>query len=77
MHNLVVHVTPGPGSFSAAAKRGPQEHNAVSTSPEMAARMAAAGLLRLHLADVQAVKAADGIWTATPRHGALIAGGTP
>lgn len=73
----LVTIETAAGGFTAYARQGAREHQATATSPELAARLAAAGLHGLQLIDVRgAERLKPGTWSCTFRHGALVQEGS-
>jgi hypothetical protein len=73
MVSQLITVATEAGCFVAYARSGTLEHEATSTSAELAVRLAAAGVHRLQLVDVaSAQRLQPGTWRVTFRHGALV-----
>lgn len=67
MSAVLVSVDTASGGFAATARQGVREHEAMASSPELAARLAASALLALELPDVRAEWVSPGVWRAIPR----------
>ena len=63
--SLIVNVETGSCGFVAYARQGGREGFASSTSPELAARLAAGVLLNLEVHYVRAERKQPGVWAAT------------
>lgn len=65
MSSVIVNVDTGAGGFTAYAKQGPREHSSTATSPELAARLAAAELFQQPIDHVRAERKQPGVWHAS------------
>lgn len=65
--SVLVSVDTASGGFCATARQGGREHDAMASSPELAARLAASALLGRELHDVRAERVKPGVWRAIPR----------
>lgn len=73
MPSQLVTVVTEAGAQTAYARADGREHQATSSSAELAARLAAAGVHRVQLPDVaSAERLREGMWRVTFRHGALV-----
>lgn len=69
----LVTVESSPCGYIAYARKGPREHQVKSTSADLAARLAAAGLHQRCLVDVKSVAHIGArVWQVYFRHGALV-----
>lgn len=64
--SIIVHVHTGAG-FTATARQGAHESQAVANSPAFAAQLAAANLLGLEVSSVAVERKQPGVWVAVQR----------
>lgn len=64
--SLIVQVETGVG-FTATARQGTHETQAVANSPAFAAQLAAGNLLGLEPENIAVERKAPGVWVAVPR----------
>lgn len=68
--SIIVHVEPSGNGWRATARQGAHEYEANASSPELAARLAAAGLTGRDASEVRADRQQPGIWRCTFKGGA-------